>query len=64
MLELSRDSRMFMSIRREGKTVATLFISDNDHVWRVYSVSSSHCLAADLRFVADKLDELNGVHPE
>ncbi|MBY0498301.1 MAG: hypothetical protein K2P74_01630 [Nitrosomonas sp.] len=55
---------MFMSIRREGKTVATLFISDNDHVWRVYSVSSSHCLAADLRFVADKLDELNGVHPE
>lgn len=51
---------MFMSVKREGKTVATLFISDKNHVWRVYSVSSSHCEAADLRWIAAKLDELNG----
>ena len=64
MLEYLRESMMFMSVRREGKTVATLYISEKDSTWRVYSISSSHAESNDLRAIADKLDELNGARPK
>ncbi|MBY0499314.1 MAG: hypothetical protein K2P74_06860 [Nitrosomonas sp.] len=64
MLKYLRESKMFMSVSREGKTVATIFLSGKNPTWQVYSISSSHAESNDLRAIADKLDELNGVHPK
>lgn len=61
MLTFTKENDMFiLGKRRDGQTIATLFINPLSGVVRVTSVSRFDTSSSDLRQIADKLDELNG----
>lgn len=62
MLTFIKENDTFiLGKRREGQTIATLLINPLSGVVRVTSVSRFDTSSSDLRQIADKIDELNGV---